>query len=86
MPSQFSRLVRKAEVLQVVGVNISTLLRWIADGRFPKPVILNEGTQGPEIVCWRESDLEAWFAALPERIGKAQKQTRKSVREVRPSE
>ncbi|MCI9865562.1 AlpA family phage regulatory protein [Rhizobium skierniewicense] len=43
------------EVTTNIKVASSTLYRWIADGKFPKPVRLGENC-----VRWRVSDLKAW--------------------------
>lgn len=56
------RLVRKHEVVEMVGLCSSTIYRRIAEGTFPAPVQL-----GPRSVAWRESDVRQWQQAL--RIG-----------------
>jgi predicted DNA-binding transcriptional regulator AlpA len=43
-----------AEVVRIVGVNRSTLFRWMKKGTFP-----------PKHLCggWRKSDIEIWLAS-----------------------
>ncbi len=53
------RLIRRAEVLHLTGMTKSTMYRYIADGRFPRPVALGE-----HAVAWRMSDLQEWMDAL----------------------
>jgi prophage regulatory protein len=47
----------KALLAGVVPVARATLHRWVADGRFPKPVKL-----GPGVSAWRVEDVRAWIA------------------------
>lgn len=53
-----TRLIRLPEVLQLVGLGRSTIYRWMAEGKFPKPVQL-----GTYVVAWAHEDVEAWIAA-----------------------
>lgn len=50
------RLLRRAEVMNRVGLSKSTLYSRISAGTFPKPVTL--GTS----VRWVESEVEAWIS------------------------
>lgn len=50
------RIIRKPELLQITGVSIATIYRWIADGHFPAPVRL-----GPNATGWRESAIQEWL-------------------------
>ena len=47
----------KALLAGVVPVARATLHRWVAEGRFPKPVKLGPGT-----TAWRVEDVRAWIA------------------------
>ncbi len=40
------------------GVVRQTIWRWVADGRFPKPIKLSTGC-----TRWRGEDVEAWEAS-----------------------
>jgi predicted DNA-binding transcriptional regulator AlpA len=40
-----------------VGLSRSTIYRWIAEGRFPKPVQL-----GGYAVAWAEDEIQNWIA------------------------
>lgn len=51
-----TRILRLPEVLARTGVSRTTIYKWIAEGRFPRPIPL-----GPHSVGWFESELEAWF-------------------------
>jgi len=51
------RLIRLPEVKHRVGLGRSTIYRWMAEGRFPRPVRL-----GGYIVAWAEDDVETWIA------------------------
>lgn len=43
-------------VTEMVGLSTATIYRWMADGRFPKPVSL-----GTRTVRWPKADIEAWL-------------------------
>lgn len=55
-PSGLDRVVRRAELLEVLGVSAASLYRWIADGHFPNPIKL-----GPNSVGWRQSEVREWL-------------------------
>ncbi len=52
------RLIRIKEVQHRTGLGRSTIYRWMAEGRFPKPVKL-----GGHSVAWREDILQTWIHA-----------------------
>ena len=52
-----TRLIRLPEVQHRVGLGRSTIYRWMAEGKFPKPVQL-----GGYSVAWAEDQVEAWIA------------------------
>lgn len=51
-----TRLIRLPEVQHRVGLGRSTIYRWMAEGKFPKPVQL-----GGYSVAWAEDDVEHWI-------------------------
>ena len=51
-----TRLIRLPEVQHRVGLGRSTIYRWMAEGRFPKPVQL-----GGYAVAWAEDEVEEWI-------------------------
>mgnify|MGYP002628105127 CR=1 FL=1 len=51
-----TRLIRLPEVQRRVGLGRSTIYRWMAEGKFPKPVQL-----GGYAVAWAEDEVEAWI-------------------------
>lgn len=53
-----TRLIRLPEVQHRVGLGRSTIYRWMAEGKFPKPVQL-----GGYAVAWAEDDIEGWICA-----------------------
>lgn len=52
-----TRLIRLKEVQHRVGLGRSTIYRWMAEGRFPKPVQLGGST-----VAWAEGEVDRWIA------------------------
>lgn len=54
-PRRLTRLIRLPEVQHRVGLGRSTIYRWMAEGRFPKPVQL-----GGYVVAWAEDDVDSW--------------------------
>jgi len=51
-----TRLIRLPEVQHRVGLGRSTIYRWMAEGKFPKPVQL-----GGYAVAWPEDSIEEWI-------------------------
>lgn len=54
------RHVRLNNVVELVDVGERTWLRWVADGKAPRPVQLGENS-----VAWRMSDLRVWLESRP---------------------
>ena len=48
-------LLRASDVRRILGIADATLYRWIADGRFPRPVRVSE-----RAVRWRSEDVQGW--------------------------
>ncbi len=57
-PKRVTRLIRLKEVQHRVGLGRSTIYRWMAEGKFPKPVSL-----GGYAVAWVEDEIESWVLA-----------------------
>ena len=57
-PKRVTRLIRLKEVQHRVGLGRSTIYRWMAEGKFPKPVQL-----GGYAVAWAQEDIENWILA-----------------------
>lgn len=55
-PTSPRRLLRRAEVMDRVGLSKSTLYSRISAGTFPKPVTLGSS------VRWVESEVEGWIS------------------------
>ena len=48
----------RVRVLEMVGIERSTLYAWVAQHAFPRPLRL-----GSRAVGWRDSDIHAWLAS-----------------------
>ncbi len=57
-PRRVTRLIRLKEVQHRVGLGRSTIYRWMAEGKFPKPVQL-----GGYAVAWALEDVESWISS-----------------------
>lgn len=57
-PKRVTRLIRLKDVQHRVGLGRSTIYRWMAEGKFPKPVQL-----GGYAVAWAEDDIQNWIAS-----------------------
>lgn len=51
-----ARLIRLKDVQHRVGLGRSTIYRWMAEGKFPKPVQL-----GGYAIAWSEDQIEEWI-------------------------
>jgi prophage regulatory protein len=60
-PKRVTRLIRLKEVQHRVGLGRSTIYRWMAEGKFPKPVQL-----GGYAVAWAVEEIDEWIA---DRVG-----------------
>lgn len=56
-PRRVTRLIRLKEVQHRVGLGRSTIYRWMAEGKFPKPIRL-----GGYAVAWKQEDIDDWIA------------------------
>lgn len=54
--ADFKRVLRLKEVRHKTGLGRSTIYRWMAEGRFPKPVRL-----GARSVAWIEHEIDDWL-------------------------
>jgi len=54
------RLLRRSEVIEIVGLSRPTLWRLEKLGKFPRPLQV-----GPNSVRWRESEIQAWIKSRP---------------------
>lgn len=55
------KLIKLKTVMECTGLARSTVYKFIAEGRFPKPVKL-----GARMVVWVEGEIQQW---IQERIG-----------------
>ena len=51
-----NQLLRLADVSKLTTLGKSTLLLWVAQGRFPKPIMLSKTTK-----VWRYQDVVNWI-------------------------
>jgi prophage regulatory protein len=56
-----ARLIRLREVRRRVGLGASTVYRYLAAGKFPRPIEIGGGR-----VAWLESEIDAWIASRAE--------------------
>lgn len=56
------KLLRRAEVLEMVGADYSTVWRWTKKGEFPEALIVGDGSNR-----WVLAEVEAWIASRPRR-------------------
>lgn len=59
------RLIRLREVRLRVGLGTSTVYRYLAGGKFPRPVQIGGGR-----VAWLETDVDAWIVDRVEASGR----------------
>lgn len=50
------RIIRTAELANLLGISQTTLWRWRQKGAFPQPIPL-----GPRMVGWKITDIETWL-------------------------
>ena len=58
---QADKILRRAEVIERVGLSYSTIFNMIKAGTFPKPRRV-----GKHAIGWLESEITAWIRNLPE--------------------
>ena len=75
------RLLRKAEVLEIVCLSYPTVWSRMRAGTFPRSVRLGEGRFAR--VAWRESDIREWLEKLPVQPLKGDKPKRKQSKQKR---
>jgi prophage regulatory protein len=49
-------LIRKPQLLELLGVSAATVDRMVRSGAFPAPIRI-----GRRAIAWRESDIAAWI-------------------------
>jgi predicted DNA-binding transcriptional regulator AlpA len=55
------RLLKKSEVLAIVGVTYPSLWAWMRNGAFPRSRVVGGRSM------WRSDEIDAWLADLPVR-------------------
>lgn len=58
------RILRTAELAELLGVSRTTLWRWQREGNFPPPIQLGHGTERP-LHGWLEQDVLDWLSSRP---------------------
>lgn len=51
-------ILRRKKVTERTGLGKSTIYKWMKEGRFPKPVPLNDAGTA---VGWREDEIDQWL-------------------------
>ena len=69
--SSASPFLSRAQVMELVGVNYTTLWRWMRDGEFPRARVLSPGEKRNSCIAWLKSEVDAWVASRPTRTLKA---------------
>ena len=54
-------LMTRAEILEQIPVDASTLYRWTKAGRFPRPINGGRGCK----TLWNRKEVEAWLRLTP---------------------
>jgi prophage regulatory protein len=89
MGTAHMKLLRKAEVSEMVGLSYPTIWRWVRDGKFPAPRTIGATNDKDGEVRWLQSEVEAWVESLPMRaysLAKAQLRIRAKLPEISRNE
>lgn len=62
MAEQQKAILRRAQVLALVGMSQSAMYALIADGEFPRPVNLSGRSSRRPAVGWVSSEVQDWIA------------------------
>ena len=63
-PAQPALLLRRRDVLALLGISHSALYRYMHHASFPRPIRI-----GPKAVRWRRDEIERWIEARPRAMG-----------------
>ena len=55
------RLLCRKRVCDKISVSRTTLSRWVAAGRFPKPTYIGDGNKAWQKAFWLEDDVDGWI-------------------------
>ena len=58
------RILRRREVVKLIGLSRATLYRMISSGEFPRPVQIS-----PRCTGWRADEVEEWVSSRPQAKG-----------------
>ena len=58
-----SNLLRVKDVAAILSVSESAIYKWVAEGRFPKPIKLSDADAKRASSRWHYEDIEAWLEA-----------------------
>ena len=61
-----NELLSIKKVAQIIGVHRNSILKWVREGTFPKPVSLGTLTR------WKSDEVSKWIAELPLKTAKSQ--------------
>lgn len=64
-----TKLLPRRDVEAITRMPVSTIYKWMREGKFPRPVRLGEGERAP--VMWRADDIQQFIEALTEARGNA---------------
>jgi predicted DNA-binding transcriptional regulator AlpA len=78
---RYRRLLRRTQVLQMLGMGRSALKEAVARNDFPKPIILFEHGR---LLMWDEDEVLAWLDARFEARGEAEADSAGKIAEQSP--
>ena len=55
------KLLSRKQVLELVPVSRTTLSRWMAQRKFPKPTYIGDGNKAWQKAFWIEDEVERWI-------------------------
>ncbi|MDC0993182.1 AlpA family phage regulatory protein [Alphaproteobacteria bacterium] len=68
--SSEQQYLKQRDVTEILGVNRTTIYRWIEHGHFPKPIALGPiESNNNSTVRWLRTELEAWLRTRPRKEG-----------------
>ena len=59
-PIPAQRLIRRDEMLALVGLTYQTVWEWTRKGHFPMPVVLSPPGSARRTLAWRADEIAAW--------------------------
>jgi prophage regulatory protein len=64
-----TKLLPRRDVEAITRMPVSTIYKWMREGKFPRPIRLGQGERAP--VMWREDDIQQFIEELTAKRGDA---------------